>query len=148
MQINKFKKVGKNKYKIIFDNTELLLYEDIILKYNLLIKKDIDEVLLDEIISENSYYDAYDKSLSYIEAKLRTKREIIDLVNTYNYKLNSVSIDAIKNYKVKKIKITIDILWFYILSGINLSIYDNNSSLLYFSFLVIQAIPIFIKPPA
>ena len=77
-----------------------------------------------------------------------TKREIIDLVNTCIFKRNSVSIDAIKNYKVKKIKITIDILWFYILSGINLSIYDNSSSLLYFSFLVIQAIPIFIKPPA
>lgn len=30
-----------------------------------------------------------------------TKREIIDLVNTCNFKLNSISIDAIKNYKVK-----------------------------------------------
>ena len=39
-----------------------------------------------------------------------TKREIIDLVNTCIFKRNSVSIDAIKNYKVKKIKITIDIL--------------------------------------
>lgn len=31
-----------------------------------------------------------------------TKREIIDLVNTCIFKRNSVSIDAIKNYKVKK----------------------------------------------
>ena len=81
MQINKFKKVGSNKYKIIFDSTELLLYEDIILKYDLLIKKNIDEFLLDEIISENSYYDAYDKALGYIEAKLRTKKEIIDYLD-------------------------------------------------------------------
>ena len=85
MQINKFKKVGSNKYKIIFDSTELLLYEDIILKYDLLIKKNIDEFLLDEIISENSYYDAYDKSLSYIEAKLRTKREIIDYLSNKGF---------------------------------------------------------------
>ena len=81
MQINKFKKVGSNKYKVIFDSTELLLYEDIILKYDLLIKKNIDEFLLDEIISENSYYDAYDKALGYIEAKLRTKKEIIDYLD-------------------------------------------------------------------
>ena len=81
MHINKFKKVGKNKYKIIFDNTELTLFEDIILKYDLLIKKDINEYLFDEIINENSYYDAYDKALSYIEAKLRTKKEIIDYLN-------------------------------------------------------------------
>ncbi len=78
MQINKFKKKGKNKYEIIFDNTSLLLYEDIILKYDLLIKKDIDEHLLDEIISENSFYDAYDTALSYIETKLRTRKEIED----------------------------------------------------------------------
>lgn len=78
MQINKFKKKGKNKYEIIFDNTSLLLYEDIILKYDLLIKKEVDEHLLDEIINENSYYDAYDTALSYIETKLRTKKEIED----------------------------------------------------------------------
>ena len=41
MQINKFKKVGKSKYIIIFDNSEIILYEDIILKYDLLIKKSI-----------------------------------------------------------------------------------------------------------
>ena len=50
MKINKFKKVGKGKYKIFFDNTEIILFEDIILKYDLLIKKNIDEFLLDEIM--------------------------------------------------------------------------------------------------
>ncbi len=78
MKITKFKKVGKNKYKVFFNNTDLTLYEDIILKYNLLIIKEVDEYLLDEIISENSYYDAYDKALSYIESRLRTKKELIE----------------------------------------------------------------------
>ena len=81
MQINKFKKVGRNKYKLVFDNTELILYEDIILKYDLLIKKDVDEILLDEIINENSYYEAYELSLNYIEIKLRTRKEIEDYLN-------------------------------------------------------------------
>ena len=40
MKINKFKKVGKSKYKIIFDNTDITLYEDVILKYDLLIKSE------------------------------------------------------------------------------------------------------------
>ena len=52
MKINKFKKVGKNKYKIIFDNTDLTLYEDVILKYDLLIKKEVDLDLIDKIIEE------------------------------------------------------------------------------------------------
>ena len=46
MKINKFKKVGKNKYKIIFDNTDLTLYEDVILKYDLLIKKEVFLIIL------------------------------------------------------------------------------------------------------
>ncbi|MGM9878023.1 MAG: hypothetical protein ACI33S_05165 [Bacilli bacterium] len=76
MKINKFKKVGKSKYKIIFNNTDITIYEDIILKYNLLIKNDIDEELLDKIIEENRYYEAYYTALSYIETRMRNKKEI------------------------------------------------------------------------
>ena len=50
MHINKFKKVGKNKYKIFLDTTELTLYEDIILKYDLLLKKDISLEEIDKLI--------------------------------------------------------------------------------------------------
>lgn len=76
MQINKFKKVGKSKYKIFFDNTDITLYEDIILKYDLLLKKDIDVDLLDDIISENKFYEAYHSALNYIEIKMRNKKEL------------------------------------------------------------------------
>ena len=76
MKVNKFKKVGRNKYKVIFDNTELTLFEDIIIKYELL-TKDIDVDLLDKIIEENRWYEAYDMALSYIEIKMRNKKEII-----------------------------------------------------------------------
>ena len=58
MKVNKFKKIGKSKYKVFFDNTELILYEDVILKYDLLIKSDIDLELIDKIIEENRYYDS------------------------------------------------------------------------------------------
>lgn len=78
MKINKFKKVGKNKYKIIFDNTDLTLYEDVILKYDLLIKKEVDLDLIDKIIEENKYEDAFETSVSYIETKMRNRKEIID----------------------------------------------------------------------
>ena len=78
MKINKFKKVGKNKYKIIFDNTDLTLYEDVILKYDLLIKKEVDLDLIDKIIEENKYEDAFETSVSYIEIKMRNRKEIID----------------------------------------------------------------------
>ena len=85
MKINKFKKVGKNKYKVFFDNTELTLYEDIILKYDLLIKKDIDVDLIDKVIEENRWYEAYDMALSYIEIKMRNKKEIVKYLENKMY---------------------------------------------------------------
>ena len=85
MQVRKFKKIGKNKYKVFFDNTDLVLFEDIILKYDLLIKKNIDTALIDEIIKENRWYEAYDMALGYIEIKMRNKREIVKYLENKMY---------------------------------------------------------------
>ncbi len=97
MKINKFKKVGKNKYKIIFDNTDLTLYEDVILKYDLLIRKEIDLDLIDKIIEENKYEDAFETSVSYIEVKMRNKKEIIDYLRKKEFNESHI------NYAVDKL---------------------------------------------
>lgn len=97
MKINKFKKVGKNKYKIIFDNIDLILYEDVILKYDLLIKKDVDLDLIDKIIEENKYEDAFETSVSYIEVKMRNKKEIIDYLRKKEFNESHI------NYAVDKL---------------------------------------------
>ena len=33
MKVNKFKKLSGGKYKVYFNNTEMVLYEEVILKY-------------------------------------------------------------------------------------------------------------------
>ena len=76
MRINKFKKVGTNKYRIYFDNNSLLLYEDVILKYNLLYKKEIDSDLLLEIDEENKKASIYDTALKYISIRMRSIKEM------------------------------------------------------------------------
>lgn len=98
MKITKFKKVGRNKYKVFFNNTDLILYEDIILKYDLLIKSDIDTDLLDKIILENRDYEVYDLALSYIEVKMRNRREL------YKYLINKGFEEEIVNKTLKKIE--------------------------------------------
>lgn len=85
MKINKYKKVGKNKYKVYFDNNEIILFEDVILKYDLLLLKDVSLELLDKVIIENKFYEAYDMSLSYIETKMRNKNEIIKYLKRKDY---------------------------------------------------------------
>ena len=97
MKINKLKKVGKNKYRVYFNNTDLILYEDIILKYELLLKSDIDEELIDKIIEENRNYEAYDMALSYIEVKMRTRKEI------YKYLTNKGFSNSLVNETIDKI---------------------------------------------
>ncbi len=76
MNIIKFKKIGKDKYKVYFENEELTLYEDVILKYNLITKKSIDLDLLDKVLESNKYYEMYNLALNYISFKMRSSSEI------------------------------------------------------------------------
>ena len=78
MKILKFKKLKKGKYKVTFDTNELILYENVIVNNNLLLKKDISLRLLEKLIEENKYYEIYDMSLSLIETKMRTEKELIN----------------------------------------------------------------------
>ena len=98
MKINKFKKVGKSKYKIIFDNTDITLYEDVILKYDLLIKSEVDIDLIDKIIKENEHYDAFYSALNYIEIKMRNKKEIISYLKKQEFN------DEIINETINKLE--------------------------------------------
>lgn len=98
MKINKFKKVGKSKYEIIFDNTDITLYEDVILKYDLLIKSEVDIDLIDKIIKENEHYDAFYSALNYIEIKMRNKKEIISYLKKKEFN------DEIINETINKLE--------------------------------------------
>jgi len=77
MEIKTFKKLKDNRYKIIFDNEEnIVLYDDIIVEYNLLVNKEIDDQKLKEILEKNSKKEAYYLALKLISTKMRTQKEI------------------------------------------------------------------------
>lgn len=77
MEIKKFKKLKNNIYELELDNGSLVkLYDDVIVKYSLLINKKINSKLLDEITKYNTSLDAYYLSLKYISKKLRCEKEI------------------------------------------------------------------------
>ena len=77
MEIQSFKKKKNNKYVIIFkDQSNIEIYDDVILKYNLLINKKINKDSFDEIMKYNASLDAYYLSLKYLNSKMRTKLEI------------------------------------------------------------------------
>lgn len=77
MQIKDIKKNKDGTYKIILDNEEIInTYDDVILNYNLLYHKEVDYNLLNKINKESKYYDVYNKTIKFIEKKLRSKKEV------------------------------------------------------------------------
>ena len=77
MQINKFTKQRNGMYQILLeDNRKIKVHEDLILKYDLLLKRTLDEELEDKLFEENKTYEIYEVALSYINKKLRSKKEI------------------------------------------------------------------------
>lgn len=93
MKIIRYKKMSKGRYKLTLDNTELMLYEDVILKNDLLRTSNINLELLEKVMNENVYYEIYNMALTYIEIKMRTSKEIKDYLNKKNF--NTKLIDEV-----------------------------------------------------
>ncbi len=78
MKIEKYSKGSANKYKVTIDSEEYTLYDDVIIKYELLLKKDIKASELEKIIKYNDELDSYYLSIKYITKKLRSEKEIYE----------------------------------------------------------------------
>ena len=91
MKILKYKKI-KNKYRIFFDNDKTIdLYENIILKNNLLLKKEISNSDLEIIKLDNEKEEIYELALSYIKIKMRSKKEIYNYLIKKGYDKNEIN---------------------------------------------------------
>ena len=91
MKVIKYKKMANNRYKVFLENNhELLLYEDVILKYNLLIRKDIDENLIIEMDKYNQECDVYCVALNYIKNRFRSICELKDILLRKEYPLDLI----------------------------------------------------------
>ena len=104
MKIKSYKKLKNNSYKITFLGTEetLLLYDSVILKYDLLLKKEISKKELDEILEENKKVACYYVALKYISFKNRTKLEIKKYLQQLKY-TNAIIDSTIKMLEDQKI---------------------------------------------
>lgn len=77
MKITKIQKMKSGKYKIEFDKHEkITTYDEVILKNNLLFKKEIDVELSNQIEKDTKNYDGYYKALKYITTKMRSEKEM------------------------------------------------------------------------
>ena len=77
MEIVKFKKGKKNIYELELDNgLKFKLYDDVIVKYNLVGNKRLDDKRFEEIIEYNDSLGAYYESIKKLNTKLRSEVEL------------------------------------------------------------------------
>lgn len=82
MKIDKIKKLSGNKYQITFsDKSKLVTYDEVILKNNLLYKKELTSDELKDIEKSNNYYSLYSESVKYLTKKIHSKIEYINYLN-------------------------------------------------------------------
>lgn len=80
-----------NTYKVSLGNGEdILLYDEVILKYNLLLKKEITTSELDALKKENASFSCYYKGIQYLAYKNRTKKEIREYLKKQGYSSNDI----------------------------------------------------------
>lgn len=97
MKIEKFKKIGKDKYKVYLDNgSTLSLYEDVIIDNNLLVTRKIDEDLIPKLEKENVNNHLYGTALNYISIRIRSKKEVVEyLIKKQNDNIDKKIVDSI-----------------------------------------------------
>lgn len=76
MKIIKYKKLNINTYRLYLEDEELDLAEDLIVKYEILLLKEIDNKLKKKLIEENKIYEAYNMAIKYLKNKMRCTYEI------------------------------------------------------------------------
>lgn len=101
MKIEKYTKGKNGMYTItLVDHTKIKIHEDLILKYDLLLTKEIDSDMIDIIHKENQVYEIYDVALKYLNIKLRSRKELIDYLKKKGFDLSLI--DEVINLLTKQ----------------------------------------------
>lgn len=79
LKIIKYRRMANGKYKVELDGgRDLLLYEDVILKYELLLLKDINDKLLIEVDKANQEWDVYYVALKSLKSRFKSIKDMRD----------------------------------------------------------------------
>ena len=91
MKIIKFIKNKNGMYTLELDNNlKIKIHEDLILKYDLLLSKEVTDDTLEVINNENRIYEVYEIALKYINTKLRSNKELKNYLKNKGYDIDVV----------------------------------------------------------
>ncbi len=122
MQILEYKKLKDNRYIVYLKNKkEIILYDEVILKFNLLNNKNLNEEKLEEVQKYNDELDSYYKALKYLTIKMRTKKEIRDYLKKKDFG-EEVIVKTITRLEKEEYINEKKYIHYYILDQINLTL--------------------------
>lgn len=85
MEIKNIRKLKNGKYELtLISGDKVITYDEVIIKNNLLYKKDITSKEIDEIEKLNTFYDIYNKAIKHISKKMRSTKEIKEYLEGYD----------------------------------------------------------------
>lgn len=85
MKIEKYEKIGKDKYRLYLDNGEIVdTYDEVILKHDLLLQRELSLSLYQKILEDSQIQEHYLSCLKYITIRIRSTKEIKDYLKRKN----------------------------------------------------------------
>lgn len=92
-KIEKFSKQKNGMYLLTLeDGNKIKIHEDLILKYELLLHKKLDDTLLETIYEENQVYIVYEVALKYLNIRLRSRKELYEYLSKKEYTKDIINI--------------------------------------------------------
>lgn len=93
MKIEKYEKIGSAKYRLYLDNGEIIdTYDEVILKNELLIKKELSPEMYQKVFLETEIQEHYHACVKYISFRIRSVKEIRDYLKKRNVSLEDIEI--------------------------------------------------------
>lgn len=100
MKILKYKRLSNGKYKLFLDDDrEILLYEESILKYELLLKGEISIEQEKEINNYNNLCDVYYVGMKSLKSRFKSVKELTDSLLKKGYLIDNVELAVSKLLK-------------------------------------------------
>ena len=97
MKIMYIRKIGKNKYEILLEQEKFRTYDTVMLKYQIMLKKELSEELIKEIREETKKAEVYDKAIQFLNRKLRSEREVREFLKTQGIEQMEGIIDQLRS---------------------------------------------------
>lgn len=99
MKVLKYNKRRGNEYKVTLDdNSTYILYDDVIIKYELLLQKEISKEKWKNIIKDNTLLKAYYDCIKELARKMRTEKELQTFLVKKDYTQEEI------NYAITRLK--------------------------------------------